>query len=113
MMAKSNHTKPRERRTVERFAFRCPVDISTDDIQLRGQLLNLSATGALIALPAEISLGSEVKLRIELPGDGPPLELFAMVIRKTSNHPLRLGVTFILPPPEVVARIRGLIYETK
>lgn len=101
----------KERRAVERFDVRCPVDVVVDDATIRGQLLNLSATGALIALTGKVSLGAEIHISVELPEGAPRLELYAMVIRKAGTSPLRLGLTFILPPPEIVARIRSLIYE--
>lgn len=102
----------KERRAVERFTVRCPVDVFVGEDSIRGQLLNLSATGALVALPCMVDLGTEIRLSVELPDEVHRLELFAMVIRKAGVSPVRLGLTFILPPADVVARIRTLIYDS-
>ncbi|RMG44973.1 MAG: PilZ domain-containing protein [Acidobacteria bacterium] len=99
-----------ERRSHPRIALRCPVEISFDGTRVRGHLVNISASGMLVALPHAGALGREVRARIELPDGGPPLDLTAMGIRTEPGKPARVGFHFILPPPEAVARIQRLIY---
>lgn len=104
-------TAARERRAHPRVALRRPVQILFEDgAPLRGQLVNLSASGMLVALPRTIPLGREVEVRIDLRDGGEPLLLRAMGIRQENGRPPRVGFHFILPPADAIARIQRLIY---
>lgn len=103
------------RRGEERVALRCPLDLlGTRHGKLRGQLVNISAGGALLALPCDVPLGVELAVRIDLPDGQPPLEARVIALRQergpTGAPPVKVGVSFILPSAEVVTRIRTLIY---
>lgn len=107
-----------ERRAGERGAYRCPAEVMLDESdRLRGHTLDLSATGALLVLPRKIELGREYRLRLILDDGKPPLEIWAMGIRSaepsgSSSRPVRIGMTFILPPMDAVLRIRNLLYQS-
>ncbi|HHN74538.1 MAG TPA: PilZ domain-containing protein, partial [Acidobacteria bacterium] len=113
-MGKVESSMHPNRRAGERGSLKCPVEVRVgDNPPLRGHTQNVSATGSLLVLPCEIPLGIEFRLSLELPDDLPPLELWAMAIRHAAgsdalSRPVRLGVTFILPPIDAVRRIRSL-----
>ena len=119
MMSRTHSYGGAERRAGERGAYRCPVEVMFDENEcLRGQTLDLSPTGALLVLPRQIELGKEYRLRLILDDGKPPLEVWAMGIRNaddstSSSRPVRVGVTFILPPMDAVLRIRSLLYQSQ
>ncbi len=109
-------TETGERRAAERAQLRTSVEILGGDHGEGAHTANLSATGALLLVQGEVRLGSELRLRFHLPDDPDnPLELWAMAIRAEtagSGTGTRVGVTFIMPPPAAVERIRAVIYES-
>jgi len=110
-------TVPIERRKGERIPLRCPVEVEvTGGSVLRGQAINLSVSGTLVSLPAEIPLGMLLRLRMHLPDGQPPLELEALATRQErgpgGSPPVRIGFHFMVPPADAVQRIRSLIYGT-
>ena len=110
-------TVPIERRAGERIPLRCPVEVEGPSGQpLRGQTINLSVSGTLVSLPAEIPLGMLLRVRLELPDGQPPLELEALATRQErtpgGSPPVRIGLHFMVPPADAVQRIRTLIYGT-
>jgi len=110
-------TVPIERRKGERIPLRCPVEVeAAGGNVLRGQTINLSVSGTLVSLPAEIPLGMLLRVRLHLPDGQPPLELEALATRQerspSGSPPVRIGFHFMVPPAEAVQRIRTLIYGT-
>ncbi len=108
--------KAHERRKHERIPVRFPVEAwAADAGPCRGLCLNLSAAGALLALPSMIPLGQEFRLVLELPDGADPVELRALPVRidgrPGATPPFRIGVHFILAGGNDVLRIRSLIYE--
>jgi hypothetical protein len=102
-----------ERRGAERIPLRCPVEAGPPgERPVRGVTKNLSSTGAMLLLPSRFPLGTEIRVRIELPDDGEPVQLDGMVVWQDegSRAPHPTGVHFLLPSPPAVARIRDLIY---
>lgn len=104
-----------ERRLAERMTLRCPVTIEVPGFGLlRGQCVDISAHGMLVKLPRDVLLGVEMKLEAELPDGKPALELRVIAVHQERGlngaPPVRIGLYFMLPPREALARIRCLIY---
>ncbi|MBP7148095.1 MAG: PilZ domain-containing protein [Acidobacteria bacterium] len=104
-----------DRRGEERIPLRCPVQVLMAGLPaLRGQTVNLSASGILALMPCEVPLGVELVVRLALPDGRPPLELRAMGVRQdrgpSGRPPVCVGLHLMLVPREALARIRGLIY---
>ena len=104
-----------DRRGEERIPLRCPIQVLVSGAPpLRGQTVNLSASGILALLPCELPLGVELVVRLMLPDGRPPLELPAMGVRQdrgpSGRPPVSVGLHLMLVPREALARIRTLIY---
>lgn len=81
---------------------------------MRGQGVDISAHGMLVKLPRDVLLGVEMKLEAELPDGKPPLDLRVIAVHQergpNGSPPVRIGLYFMLPSREALARIRALIY---
>lgn len=103
------------RRGAERIPLRCPVEaIGQKHGTVRGMLLNLSSTGAMVAMPCDLPLGVDLQIVFYLPDGLPPLALSCLGLRAdrgpNSAPPVRIGLNFIMPAPDAVQRVRALIY---
>lgn len=67
-MSHSNTKKTKNKRRADRHKFRCHVALENDEKTFQGHLLNLSETGALVAILEEptLSKGDSISLYIQL-----------------------------------------------
>ena len=104
-----------ERSVQARIPLRCRVTATwTGRPPIEGETLDVSASGALLALPASLPLGVELHLLVDLPDAEGAMELVALTVRAeppgTDGAAHRLGVHFISASESAIRRIGRLIY---
>ncbi|MCP3983763.1 MAG: DUF4388 domain-containing protein, partial [bacterium] len=86
-----------ERRSGPRGRASVPVQLATTDFQLDGRTRDLSESGVLISADAtELPLGKKVKVRLQSPNSGDPIEVSGRVSRRveTDGTVAAVGVEF-------------------
>lgn len=105
---------PADRRQAGRITLACPALIEFPGLgRIQGRLVNLSTLGALVALPHELPLGSELTLTLALPDDPDPLVLRGMVVRHVRLDPAgnpAIGLSFLALTTLARRRIEGLVF---
>jgi hypothetical protein len=104
-----------------RIAFRGLARVVAPGTSLTGEVLNLSAGGALLCVKESLPLGRRLTLTLEL-GDGkPPIAVHAVVVRSQPHDEqddeavaavagtLELGVRFVRIDDDAVRRIHHLV----
>lgn len=98
-MASSSTTSRRERRGFQRFSIECDVQyrVIGIDVSGSGKTLNLSRSGALLAIDRLLSPGLRVEVEIDWPvrlaGRALKLAIKGRIIRSTKNHDAVVGMT--------------------
>ena len=99
-MASTSTTSRRERRGFQRFSIECDVQyrVIGIDVSGSGKTLNLSRSGALLAIDRLLSPGLRVELEIDWPvrvaGRAPmKLAIKGRIVRSTKNHDVVVGMT--------------------
>jgi DNA-binding response OmpR family regulator len=82
----------RERRRFTRVPLRCAVSIQSNDKQLEGTTVDLSAGGMLVQSYLVFPSGTLVKVKLELQTGSTPLQFEARVVRTIGTD--RMGVQF-------------------
>jgi hypothetical protein len=93
-----------EHRWGERIRMDLPVQVSADKVVgIRGSLRNLSLSGALLRMNADLRLHALIEVSVELPQPSqPPAILFALVSRKREED---VGIEWCEFAPTVVKEL--------
>ena len=112
-MANNGAGSDAERRSAERVAVRCPAVARVAGLpEMDGEVVNLSTLGLLIALPVELPLGVEIRVRIALPDGEAPAEVLGMVVRRSRREDdvVETGLGLISPTASAARRLSAFAF---
>jgi hypothetical protein len=99
-----------ERRKNPRFAVNVEALVSHGAERFRGLLKDICRDAVLVEVQAEVAMGSELAVALELPGTGGPLLVTGKVVRLArTEHGLDVAVLFADLTPAAETRIEFFI----
>jgi hypothetical protein len=98
-----------ELRKYPRFAVQLSVSYTTDEVQGKGVIFNLSAEGCAIGSSISMPKGTYLSLQLYLTDTSAPVEVELGAVRWSTEH--QFGVEFIRLGREEQERVRTYAHE--